>query len=105
MPLLYCSQHERLFAEKKNGWVDCSLDEIHYLEDLSEESINTVNSDIQVVETSCDWCKKINRKPSFFFFILLLFVYLTIVWQKFTEESSCCPLATPVHISMWSKGS
>ena len=76
MPLLYCSRHERLFIEKKNGWVDCSLDEINYSEGLSVESINTANSDIQVVETSCDWCKKIDHKPSFFFFIFLLFVYL-----------------------------
>jgi class 3 adenylate cyclase len=30
---------------------------------------------------------------------------ITIVSQKFTGVSPCCPLATPVHISMWSKGS
>ena len=74
MPLSYCSQHERLFIEKKNAWVDCSLDEINYPEGLSEES--AADFDIKVVETPCDWCKKIGHKPSFFFFIFVLFVYL-----------------------------
>jgi hypothetical protein len=76
MPLSYSSQHERLFIEKKNAWVDCSLDEISYPEGLSEESTNAANCDIKVVETACDWCKKIDCKPSFFFFIFVLFVYL-----------------------------
>jgi enoyl-CoA hydratase/carnithine racemase len=30
---------------------------------------------------------------------------LTIVWQKFIGLSQRCPWASPVHISMWSKGS
>ena len=72
MPLSYCSQHERLFIEKKNAWVDCSLDEISYSEGLPEESTDAANFDIKVVEASCDWCKKIDRKPSFFFFIFVI---------------------------------
>ena len=76
MPLSYCSQHERLFIKKKNTWVDCSFDEMNCPEGLSEEFTNTAGSDIKVVETSCDWCKKIDHKPSFFFFIFVLFVYL-----------------------------
>jgi len=76
MPLSYCSQHERLFIEKKNAWVDCSLEEISYPEGLPEESTNAADFDIKAVETSCDRCKRIDRKPSFFFFIFVLFVYL-----------------------------
>jgi len=76
MPLSYCSQHERLFIEKKNAWVDCSLDEISYPEGLPEESTDAADFDIKAVETSCDRCKRIDHKPSFFFFIFVLFVYL-----------------------------
>jgi hypothetical protein len=76
MLLSYCSKHERLFIEKKNVWVDCSIDEINYPEGLSEESTNAADHDIKVIESFCDWCQEIDPQPSFFFFILVLFVYL-----------------------------
>jgi hypothetical protein len=35
----------------------------------------------------------------------LVLLQITIVWQKFIGLSQRCPWASPVHISMWSKGS
>jgi hypothetical protein len=59
MPLLYCSLHQRLFAQHQQAWVDFSLEKRQQITGLTAllRATKAESPDLTFLETACDRCE------------------------------------------------
>ena len=64
MSIPYCSIHDRLFVQQKNVWINWSQDYDSMANHICDtlDSSNTLCSDYEVIESSCDLCIEIARQ-------------------------------------------